>query len=54
MLYGIVALVDGDGRVLRTIHGPSGRYVMVTGVRQHGSTLWLGSLTEPAIARLPL
>ncbi|MGN9911552.1 SMP-30/gluconolactonase/LRE family protein [Phytohabitans sp. LJ34] len=54
MPYSIVARVDGDGRVLRTIHGPAGRYVMVTGVRQHGDTLWLGSLTERAIARLPL
>jgi sugar lactone lactonase YvrE len=54
MPYSILAHVDGDGRVLRTIHGPSGRYVMVTGVRQHGATLWLGSLTERAIARLPL
>jgi sugar lactone lactonase YvrE len=52
--YSIVALVDGDGRVLRTIHGPAGRYVMVTGVRQHGDSLWLGSLTERAIARLSL
>jgi sugar lactone lactonase YvrE len=52
--HSIVAQVDGDGRVLRTIHGPAGRYVMVTGVRQHGDTLWLGSLTERSIARLAL
>ncbi|HEU5106945.1 MAG TPA: SMP-30/gluconolactonase/LRE family protein [Micromonosporaceae bacterium] len=54
MPYSIAALVDDGGRVLRTIHGPAGRYVMVTGVRQHGASLWLGSLTERAIARLPL
>jgi sugar lactone lactonase YvrE len=52
--YTMAALVDGDGRVLRTLHGPAGRYVMATGVRQHGDTLWLGSLTERAIARTPL
>jgi sugar lactone lactonase YvrE len=52
--YGLVALVDGDGTVLRTIHGPHGRYSMITGVRQHGSTLWLGSLTERGVARIPL
>jgi len=52
--YSIAALIDGDGRVLRTIHGPAGRYVMVTGIRQHGDSLWLGSLTESAIAHLPL
>ena len=52
--YTIAALVDGDGTVLRTLHGPSGAFVMATGVRQHGDTLWLGSLTESAIARVPL
>jgi sugar lactone lactonase YvrE len=50
----IAALVDGGGSVLRTLHGPAGRYVMATGVRQHGDTLWLGSLTERAIARTSL
>ncbi len=54
MRYSIVALVDSDGAVLRTMHGPAGRYTMLTGVRQHDGTLWLSSLTEPAIARVPL
>lgn len=52
--YGLVALVDGAGTVLRTLHGPAGGYTMITGVRQHGDTLWLGSLTEPAAARVSL
>jgi sugar lactone lactonase YvrE len=52
--YVIAALVDGDGTLLRALHGPAGRYVMVTGVRQHGDTLWLGSLTEHGIARISL
>ncbi|WP_250036504.1 SMP-30/gluconolactonase/LRE family protein [Paractinoplanes maris] len=52
--YTIAAQVDGDGTVLRALHGPAGRYVMATGVRQHGDTLWLGSLTEKAIARISL
>jgi sugar lactone lactonase YvrE len=52
--YGLVALVDGKGTVLRTLHGPAGSYSMITGVRQHGSTLWLGSLTEPGVARVDL
>lgn len=52
--YGLVALVDGDGQVLRTLHGPTGAYHMITGVRQHGDRLWLGSLTEPAVACVPL
>ena len=52
--YAMAALVDGDGTLLRALHGPAGRYVMVTGVRQHGDTLWLGSLTERGIARVSL
>ncbi|HKD97189.1 MAG TPA: SMP-30/gluconolactonase/LRE family protein [Micromonosporaceae bacterium] len=52
--YGLVALVDGDGTVLRALHGPAGRYAMITGVRQHGSTLYLGSLLEQGVARVEL
>jgi sugar lactone lactonase YvrE len=52
--YGLVALVDGAGRVRRTIHGPAGRYTMITGVRQHDGILWLGSLTEGGVARIAL
>ncbi|MEV1290544.1 SMP-30/gluconolactonase/LRE family protein [Micromonospora sp. NPDC049679] len=50
--YGLVALVDGAGKVLRTLHGPSGTYRMVTGVRQDGERLWLGSLVEDGVARV--
>ena len=50
----IAAHVDGDGVVLRALHGVNGRFTMATGIRQHGDTLWLGSLTERAIARAPL
>ena len=52
--HGMVAHVDSSGSVLRTLHGPAGRYRMITGVRQHGDELWLGSLTEPAVARVSL
>jgi strictosidine synthase-like protein len=52
--YTIAALVDGDGNLRRTLHGPAGGYVLATGVRQHGDTLWLGSLTENGIARVSL
>jgi sugar lactone lactonase YvrE len=52
--YGLVAQVDSSGEVLRTFHGPGGGYRMVTGVRQHGDDLWLGSLTEPAVGRVRL
>ena len=52
--HAMVALVDGDGAVLRTLHGPAGRYRMLTGVRQHGDDLWLGSLTDTAVGRISL
>ena len=52
--YVIAAQVDGDGTLLRALHGPAGHYQMATGVRQHGDTLWLGSLTEKGIARVSL
>ncbi|SCL35356.1 gluconolactonase [Micromonospora nigra] len=52
--YALVAQVDGEGRVLRTLHGPGGGYPMVTGVRQHGDRLWLGSLTAGGVARVPV
>jgi sugar lactone lactonase YvrE len=52
--YGLAALVDGDGAVLRTVHGPAGGYRMITGVRPQGEVLWLGSLTESAVARVRL
>jgi sugar lactone lactonase YvrE len=52
--YSLAALVDGDGRVLRTIHGPAGRYPMLTGVRQQGDLLWFGSLNKNAVARIRL
>jgi sugar lactone lactonase YvrE len=37
-----------------TLHQRAGRYVMATGVRRHGHTLWLARLTEKAIARVAL
>jgi sugar lactone lactonase YvrE len=52
--HSMIAQVDGDGAVLRTLHAPAGGFPMLTGVRQHGGTLWLSSLTGPAIARAEL
>jgi len=52
--YGLVARIDGEGKVLRTLHGPVGSYRMITGVRQHGDQLWLGSLHEATVGRVPL
>lgn len=44
---------DGDGCILDVLSG-TGRYAEVTGVREHGGWLYLGSLAEDAIARVPL
>jgi streptogramin lyase len=52
--YGLVALIDAQGRILRTLHGPSGSFSMITGVRQQGQWLWLGSLSENAVGRVSL
>lgn len=51
-----VRAVDGDGRVVHDIDlvGSDERraFHMVTGVREHEGTVWLGSLHEAAVARL--
>lgn len=44
--------VDDTGRVVHDIRYPGHDYHMVTGVREQGGVLYLGSLTEPAIAIL--
>jgi 2-keto-4-pentenoate hydratase/2-oxohepta-3-ene-1,7-dioic acid hydratase in catechol pathway/sugar lactone lactonase YvrE len=52
--YGSVLQVDGTGRILRSLHGPAGRYAEITGVREHDGWLYLGSLLESAAARVRL
>lgn len=44
--------LDAEGRVAREIVYPGERYHMVTGVRERGGDLYLGSLVERAIAVL--
>jgi len=52
--YGLVAHVGADGRITQTLHGPAGRYREIVGVRQHDGWLYLGSLYETAVGRVPL
>lgn len=48
-----VVAVDADGRVRATLQDPGGaRYGMVTSAEQDGPWLYLGSLAEPAAARV--
>jgi sugar lactone lactonase YvrE len=49
-----VIAVDGTGAVVHDLQRSEGGYQMVTGVRAHAGSLYLGSLTESAIAVLPL
>ena len=48
-----VLAVDADGRVVRDLQGRHG-YHMVTGVREHHGTLYLGSLVDTSVAAVPL
>lgn len=52
--HGMVVGLDGSGAVVACLHDPDGGYVEITGVREHQGSLWLGSLKEPAIARVRL
>ncbi len=49
-----VMAFDDDGRVVRDISLDASRFHMVTGVREHHGTVWLGSLLEPAVASFSL
>jgi sugar lactone lactonase YvrE len=46
--------VDGSGQVVADLQGAGDRYHFVTGVREHGGRLYLGSLVEGAIAVVAL
>lgn len=43
-----------DGTLVHDLQGPGDRYHLVTGVREHNGQVWLGSLTETAVATLTL
>jgi sugar lactone lactonase YvrE len=49
-----VLAVDATGSVVHDLQGPGDRYAFVTGVREHGGRLYLGSLTQHAVAVLDL
>ncbi|WP_345347915.1 SMP-30/gluconolactonase/LRE family protein [Rhodococcus olei] len=45
--------LDGDGAIVHNLRGPKGSYSPVTGVREAGGALYLGSLTADGVARVP-
>lgn len=49
-----VQAYDATGRLVHDLQLPAERYAMVTGVREHDGTVWLGSLEQPAVARAML
>lgn len=46
--------IDGEGDVRHNLQGSGRAFHYVTGVREHGSRLYLGSLVEPGIATIAL
>jgi sugar lactone lactonase YvrE len=53
--YGFVVGFDEEtGAVIHNLQDPTGAYAPITSAREHEGHLWLGSLTEPAVARVPL
>jgi sugar lactone lactonase YvrE len=52
--YGFVLGLDNDGRVIHNLQDPSGSYGQITNVVEYKGMLYLGSLVEDAIGRLPV
>ena len=53
--YGLVLEVDESGRILRSLHDPGGRRVRhLTTAREHDGYIYLGSLDQDWIGKLPL
>jgi sugar lactone lactonase YvrE len=53
--YGFVVELGADGEILRSLQDPHGdRAAFVTSVEEVDGTLWLGSLMQTSVARLPL
>lgn len=53
--YGLVLGLDTEGRVVASLHDPEGeRYSNVTNVVERDGRLYLGSLTDTAIGRVPV
>ncbi len=54
-LYGLVIELDENGKVLRSLHDPSGEhFATVTSAEEVNGTLYLGTLHAPRIGRLSL
>jgi sugar lactone lactonase YvrE len=52
--YGFVLGLDLDGRVVHNLQDPTASYAQITSVQEHKGMLYLGSLAEDSIGRLPV
>lgn len=53
--YAFVLGLDAAGQVIHNLQNPTGNpFAIITSVQQHGDRLYLGSLEEPAIGRIPV
>lgn len=52
--YGLVLGLDTEGRIIHNLQDPSGSYQQITSVQQHDGMLYLGSVVEDAVGRLPV
>jgi sugar lactone lactonase YvrE len=50
--YGLVLAFDASGRLRHALHDPTGRLDHLTSAREHAGMLYMGSLTEPCVARV--
>jgi sugar lactone lactonase YvrE len=52
--HALAVAVDESGRIVETLQDASpAAFSPVTSVREHGGFLWLGSLEQPALGRIP-
>ena len=52
--YGFVIGIDLNANVVHNLQDPSGAFAPITSVEQFGNTLYLGSLVEAAVGRMPV
>ncbi len=52
--HGFILGFDADGHVVHNLQDPSGRVAILTGAREHAGRLYMGSLSEPAVAVIEL
>jgi hypothetical protein len=50
----VVGFDEATGAVTHNLQDPAGGYAPITSAREHEGSLWLGSLTEPALATISL